>query len=83
MEQKPKISIIVPAYNVDKYIAQCLDSLVNQTYDNIEIILINDFSIDDTGRIFIKTGLYAHNLTIGKLMDEIRIQIGVVFPCER
>lgn len=40
------ISIIVPVYNVEKYIAKCLDSLVNQTYLNIEILLIDDGSTD-------------------------------------
>ena len=45
------VSIIVPAYNVEKYISECLDSLVNQTYKNIEIILINDGSKDNTGKI--------------------------------
>ena len=42
----PKISIIVPVYNVEQYLRQCLDSLVNQTYQNIEIITINDGSSD-------------------------------------
>lgn len=51
MEEKPKISIIVPAYNVEKYIAQCLQSLVNQTYKNLEIIVVNDGSKDKTGEI--------------------------------
>lgn len=44
----PKISIIVAAYNVEKYICRCLNSLVNQTLDNIEIIVVNDGSTDDT-----------------------------------
>ena len=43
-----KISIIVPVYNVEKYIKKCLDSIVNQTYKNLEIIIINDGSTDDS-----------------------------------
>ena len=46
-----KISIIVPAYNVEKYIEQCVRSLMNQTYKNLEIIVINDGSKDSTGKI--------------------------------
>lgn len=42
------ISIIIPAYNVEKYIDRCLDSITNQTYNNTEIIIINDGSIDKT-----------------------------------
>ena len=40
-----KISVIIPVYNVEKYINKCLDSILNQTYKNIEIILVNDGSI--------------------------------------
>lgn len=43
-----KVSIIVPIYNSEKYLINCLDSLVNQTLDNIEIILINDGSTDSS-----------------------------------
>ena len=43
-----KISVIIPVYNVYKYIAKCLDSLVNQTLDDIEIIVVNDGSPDDS-----------------------------------
>ena len=45
------ISVIVPIYNVEKYIEQCLNSLIDQTYKNIEIILIDDGSIDESGNI--------------------------------
>lgn len=44
-----KISVIIPVYNVEKYIHQCLDSVVNQTYKNLEIILIDDGSTDKSG----------------------------------
>ncbi len=46
-----KISVIIPAYNVESYIRRCLDSLVNQTYDNLELIVVNDGSTDRTGEI--------------------------------
>lgn len=45
------ISIIVPVYNVEKYINQCVDSIINQTYKNIEILLIDDGSNDRSGHI--------------------------------
>ena len=45
------ISIVVPIYNVEKYLKKCLDSIINQTYKNIEIILINDGSTDNSGKI--------------------------------
>lgn len=48
---KDLISIIVPVYNVEKYINKCLESIINQTYSNLEIILVNDGSTDDSGKI--------------------------------
>lgn len=46
-----KVSIIVPVYNVEKYLDKCLDSIINQTYKNLEIILINDGSTDNSSEI--------------------------------
>ena len=52
LEQKNDlISIIVPIYNVEKYLRMCLDSIENQTYSNLEVLLIDDGSTDDSGKI--------------------------------
>ena len=49
--EKPKVTIILPARNEEKFIEKCLDSLVEQDYDDYEIIAINDSSDDSTGNI--------------------------------
>ena len=48
----PKVSVLVPIYNVEKYLKQCLDSVVNQTLKDIEIICINDGSTVSIACIF-------------------------------
>ena len=45
------ISVIVPVYKVEKYLARCVDSLIAQTYENLEIILVDDGSPDNCGSI--------------------------------
>lgn len=47
----PKVSIVVPIYNVEKYLKECVDSILNQTLEDIEIILIDDGSPDNCGKI--------------------------------
>lgn len=49
--KKIKVSVIVPVYNVEKYLDRCLSSLVNQTYKDIEIIVVNDESPDNSQKI--------------------------------
>ncbi len=49
-----KVSVIVPVYNVGKYIDRCMDSLINQTLDDIEIIIINDGATDNSEEIIKK-----------------------------
>ncbi len=50
----PDVSIIIPVYNVEKYIERCVKSLMMQDYENIEIILVNDGSLDDSTNIINK-----------------------------
>lgn len=47
----PRLSIIVPVYNVEKYIHKCVDSILNQTFIDFELILVDDGSPDNCGRI--------------------------------
>ena len=50
MEDK-LISVIVPVYNIEKYLRRSINSIINQTYSNLEIILVDDGSTDESGKI--------------------------------
>lgn len=51
IEQQPFFSIIVPVYNIEQYIKECIESIINQDLNNIEIILVDDGSTDNSGKI--------------------------------
>ncbi len=50
----PLLTVVVPIYNVEKYLRECLDSIVNQTYTNLEIIIVNDCSPDNSEEIILE-----------------------------
>lgn len=49
--RNPLVSVVVPVYNVEKYIARCIESILNQTHNHLELILVNDGSPDRSGEI--------------------------------
>lgn len=51
MENQPLVSVIIPVYNVEDYLCECVDSAINQTYKNLQIILVDDGSTDSSGKI--------------------------------
>ena len=74
------ISIVVPIYNVENYLRQCLDSILNQTYQNFECLLINDGSPDNSltsvGNMLKK--ILAFNILSKKMLD---YQMHVIMEC--
>ena len=64
MTERPLISVIVPIYGVEKYLEQCLDSILNQTYRQLEIILVDDGSPDRCGEICDRYARQDHRIKV-------------------
>ncbi len=62
--KEPLVSIIIPIYNVEKHLKKCLDSVLSQTYRNIEIILIDDGSTDNSGYIADEYSRHNDNISV-------------------
>ena len=77
------VSVIIPVYNVQMYLAECVDSVINQTYKNLEIILVDDGSTDETVNIIYeyKSKLYE----LEKILPEkfIRISKSTILNLEK
>lgn len=63
----PKISVIIPVYNVERYLAQCLDSVLGQTFQDFEVICVNDGSTDKSGEILEQ---YAAKCSLIKIINQ-------------
>lgn len=63
----PVVSIIIPSFNVEKYLAECLQSLVHQSYRNLDVIIVNDGSSDKTGEI---AELYAQQYSFIRVIHQ-------------
>ena len=64
MENLPLISVVIPVYNVEKYLEECVNSVLAQTYKNIEIILVDDGSTDSSGEICDSYALQNSNVQV-------------------
>lgn len=73
MEKDIQLSIIVPVYNTENYLIECIESLINQTLENIEIILVDDGSKDNSGKI---CDTYASKYAFIKVIHNENIGLG-------
>ncbi|MCR5720255.1 MAG: glycosyltransferase [Lachnospiraceae bacterium] len=64
MENKGLVSVVIPVYNVQKYLECCIDSILNQTYKEVEIILVDDGSKDESGAICDRYGEKYENVRV-------------------
>ena len=64
--ENPLVSIIIPVYNIEKYIERCVESILKQSYTNLQILLIDDGSKDRSGTICEKLKKEIHELSVSQ-----------------
>ena len=65
---KPRISVIVPVYNVEYYLDKCINSILNQSFRDFELILVNDGSTDGSLNICKKYAIFQNKIIIFNLL---------------
>jgi len=68
--EQPLISVIVPVYNGQDYLEKCIESIQSQTYENVEIIIVNDGSTDATGQVCVRIKERYQNIHVITMEDE-------------
>lgn len=69
-----KISVIVPVYNVEKYLSRCIDSIISQTFSDFELILVDDGSTDSSGKICDEYGKKDGRVKVIHKKTEVKVQ---------
>ena len=78
MDDSPYISVIIPVYNVEKYLAKCLESVINQTLGEIEIICVNDGSTDNSLQILEDFALNDQRIKIINIENGGQVRLGIL-----
>jgi len=71
---KERISVVVPVYNVEQYLEKCVNSIINQTYKNLEIILVDDGATDKSGKLIKEIKKRLLKLEMNIMLKEILLQ---------
>ena len=66
-KEKPLVSVIIPVYNVQKYLEECVESVQSQSYTNLEIVLVDDGSTDNSGELCDEFALYIKVMEVSQM----------------
>ena len=83
IENLPLVSIILASYNAEKYIKEAVDSIINQTYDNLEIIIVDDCSTDTTCKILEKYAFKDKRIILYKNIENSKLPYSLNFSIKK